>query len=118
MKLLLDEQISGKVAERLRALDHDVIAAASISGLRGGNDIFLFEFAQAEARAFVTYDRADFEAIARGYAGANRSHHGLVLVHPAGIPSRDFGRLVGGLDQFLNGLELGESFWVWLQPPE
>ncbi len=38
MKLLLDEQISGKVAERLRGKDRDVIAVAAEAALRGVSD--------------------------------------------------------------------------------
>jgi hypothetical protein len=115
VKLLLDEQISDKVADRLVDLGHDVIAATAEHSLRGLGDLDMFEFAQREKRAVVTYDRADFEAIVRQYAGDKRSHHGLVILHPRRFPSWEFSRLAAALERLLSGPELGASFLVWLQ---
>lgn len=115
MKLLLDEQISGKVAERLRDRGHDVIATTADPSLRGLSDSDLFEIAQRQGRVVVTYNRADFEAIVREYVEANREHHGLVIVHPTRFPSWEFSRLSAALDAFLRGSDLGRSFLVWLQ---
>lgn len=115
MKLLLDEQISGKVAERLRAQGHDVIATAALPELRGLSDPDLFETAQAQERAIVTYNRADFEAIVRDFAANNREHHGLVIVHPDRFPSRDFALLVRALKKLLEASSPGKSFVLWLQ---
>jgi hypothetical protein len=118
VKLLLDEQISGKVAERLRERGHDAIATTDERSLRGLSDPDLFAFAQRDGRAVVTYNRADFEAIVREYAEANRHHLGLVIVHPIRFPSWEFGRLAEALAAFLNGPKLGDSFLVWLQKAE
>jgi hypothetical protein len=74
LKLLLDEQISGKVAERLRGRGHDVIAVTDEPDLRGMLDPDLFEIAQEQRRALVTYNRPDFEPIVREWARLNRSH--------------------------------------------
>lgn len=115
MRLLLDEQISGKVAERLRDRGHDVIATTADPSLRGLSDPDLFEVAQQHGRAVVTYNRADFEAIVRDYVESNREHHGLVIVHPTRFPSWEFGRLSTALDALLRGPELGRGFLVWLQ---
>lgn len=115
MKLLLDEQISGKVAVRLRDRGHDVIATAADPSLRGLSDPDLFDFAQQQGRASVTYNRPDFEAIAREYAEANREHYGLVIVHPTRFPSWEFARLAVALEGLLRGPGLGKSFLVWLQ---
>jgi hypothetical protein len=82
VRLLLDEQISGKVADRLRDRGHDVAAATADPGLRGLSDPDLFGVAQQQGRAMVTYNRPDFEAIVREYAETDREHHGLVIVHP------------------------------------
>lgn len=115
MKLLLDEQISGKVAERLRDRGHDVTAATDDPSLRGLSDPDLFEVAQQQGRALVTYNRADFEPITREYAQTNREHHGLVIVHPTRFPSREFAPLAKALEGLLEGPSLGRSFLVWLQ---
>lgn len=115
MRLLLDEQISGKVAERLRAQGHDVIATAERPELRGLSDPDLFDVTQAQERAIVTYNRADFEAIVRDFAANNREHHGLVIVHPVRFPSRDFALLVRALKQLLEAPSSGKSFVLWLQ---
>ncbi len=117
MKLLLDEQISGKVAERLRGQGHDVIATTADPTLRGLSDPDLFEVAQQQKRAVVTYNRADFEAIVRDYAAANREHHGLVIVHPTRFPSWEFTRLAKALAALIETFPTGKSFVTWLQEP-
>ena len=117
MKLLLDEQISGKVAERLQDRGHDVTAATDDPSLRGLSDPDLFEVAQQQDRVLVTYNRVDFEPIIREYAGTNRENHGLVIVHPTRFPSWEFARLATALEGFLVGPGLGRSFLVWLQEP-
>lgn len=115
MKLLLDEQISGKVAERLRKQGHDVVATTDEPALRGLGDPDLFEVAQAQERAVVTYNRPDFEAIVREHAEVGREHHGLVIVHPTRFPGGDFGRAVAALAKLLEAPPAGKSFLVWLQ---
>lgn len=115
MKLLLDEQISGKVADRLRGPGHDVIATTADPSLRELSDPDLFEVAQREGRALVTYNRPDFEAVIREYAATNREHHGLVIVHPTRFPSWEFARLADALEVLLLGPDPGRSFLVWLQ---
>lgn len=116
MKLLLDEQISGRVAERLRAAGHDVTAVSGDPTLESLPDLAVFEAAQGQGRAVVTYDRGDFEAIARMYLGYDREHHGLVLVHSMSIPPRDLSRLAAALTALLVGPPLGRAFVVWLRP--
>jgi hypothetical protein len=115
VKLLLDEQISGKVAERLRDRGHDVIAATDDPSLRGLSDPDLFDVAQQQGRALVTYNRVDFEPIVREYAETNREHHGLVIVHPKRFPSWEFARLARALGAFLESSDPSGSFLVWLQ---
>ena len=115
MKLLLDEQISGKVAERLRDRGYDAVATSADPALRGLGDPELFEVAQRQGRAVVTYNRPDFEAIVREYAERNREHHGLVIVHPLRFPSWEFARLTAALGALLEGRDRGRTFLVWLQ---
>jgi hypothetical protein len=118
VKLLLDEQISGKVAERLRNRGHDVIAATDDPSLRGLSDPDLFEVVQQQGRALVTYNRVDFEPIVREYAEMNREHHGLVIVHPTRFPSWEFTRLAAAVERLLEGPNPGKSFLLWLQEPD
>ncbi|MGN6256322.1 MAG: DUF5615 family PIN-like protein [Solirubrobacterales bacterium] len=115
MKLLLDEKISGKVAERLRDRGHDVTAVTDDPTLRGLSDPDLFEVAQEEGRVLVTYNRVDFEPIIREYAQTNREHHGLVIVHPTRLPSWEFARLAAAIEGLLKGPNLGRGFLIWLQ---
>jgi len=118
VKLLLDEQISGKVAERLLNRDHDVTAATDDLSLRGLSDPDLFEVAQQQSRALVTYNRVDFEPIIRDFAATSREHHGLVIVHPTRFPSWEFAQMTTAMEGLLNGPNLGMSFVMWLQKPE
>lgn len=115
MKLLLDEQISGKVAERLVEQGVDAVAVSADASLRGLSDPDVFDLAQSQERAVVTYNRDAFEAIVRECAGLGRSHHGLVIIHPVRFPSQDFARLSKALKALSDGEALGESFVVWLQ---
>lgn len=118
MKLLLDEQISGKVAERLRDRGHEVTAATDDPSLRGLSDPDLFEVAQEQGRALVTYNRVDFEPIIREYTQMDREHHGLVIVHPMRFPSWEFARIAAALESLLMGPSLGMGFLIWLQDPD
>ncbi len=117
MKLLLDEQISGRVAERLRDLGHDVIAVTDEPSLRGLSDPDVFEIAQAQGRVVATYNREDFEAIVREYAEAGREHHGLVIVHPIRFPGQGFARLTKAFADLAGTRPRGKSFVAWLQDP-
>jgi hypothetical protein len=115
VRLLLDEQISGKVAVRLRERGRDVVAVTDDPGLRGLSDPALFDVAQEQGRALLTYNRVDFEPITRGFARADREHHGLVLIHPTRFPSSGFTQLIAAIDGLLEGPDLGMSFLIWLQ---
>lgn len=115
MKLLLDEQISGKVAERLRKQGHDAIAVTADPALRGLSDPDIFDVAQQAGRVVATYNRADFEAIAREYAATGREHHGLVIIHPTRFPSWEFARLAKALAKQAGTFPPGGSYIVWLQ---
>lgn len=82
MRLLLDEMLAGALAEQLRRRGHDATAAVERPELRGLDDAAVFEQAQAQERAFVTYNRDDFLALDRLYRADGREHHGLVILNP------------------------------------
>jgi len=79
MRLLLDEMFPAWIAESLRALGHDVIAASDRAELRGLPDHDLFDVAERQARAVVTENVRDFRLLARDAIATGRVHHGLVL---------------------------------------
>jgi len=117
VKLLLDEQISGKVAERLRRRGLDTIAVSADPAIRGMTDPELFALAQEQGRTVVTYNRADFEAIVREYASAGTEHHGLLIVSPARFSSWEFSRLVEAVVAQVAGLSSRGNFVAWLDEP-
>ncbi len=117
VKLLLDEQISHKVAERVRKQGIDVAAATADPALRGLSDPDLFAVAQQQQRVVVTYNRVDFEQIIRQYAAAGEDHHGLVIVHPGRFPNHQFTRLANALVKHSATFPRGASFVIWLQEP-
>ena len=56
MRFKLDENLSRRAADLIRAAGHDTVTVAS-QGLRGSADERLFEVCTSESRAFVTLDR-------------------------------------------------------------
>jgi predicted nuclease of predicted toxin-antitoxin system len=63
VKLKLDENLSRRAADLIRAAGHDAVTVAS-QGLRGTPDEILFEVCRRERRALVTLDR-DFGQVLR-----------------------------------------------------
>ena len=63
MKFKLDENLSRRATDLIRAAGHDVVTVAS-QGLRGAADERLFEVCMGESRALVTLDR-DFGQVLR-----------------------------------------------------
>lgn len=113
MKALLDEMIPPAVAEQLGGRGHDVIAVTERADLRSLPDNQLFALAQAEGRAIVTRDRADYLALERGQRAAGKSHAGLVLV-PSRFTGAAVGPLVKALDELLGSDSPYPGFVHWL----
>jgi Domain of unknown function (DUF5615) len=86
LRLLLDEMYPASVAEGLRGRGHDAVAVVERPELRNVPDPELFTAAQAERRAVVTENLADFVAIANDCDGLGMPHHGIVFVHPRRYP--------------------------------
>jgi hypothetical protein len=80
-------------------------------------DAELFERAQTEGRAIVTYDSAGFVAIVLQAHGEGRAHHGVVLVNQRRFPQRS--RSIGILVRSIEALVLSEpsrgSLVTWLR---
>jgi predicted nuclease of predicted toxin-antitoxin system len=117
VRLLLDEMLSGRIAEELRQHDHDTLAVEEMANLRGLSDPDLFAHAQELERAVVTYNREDFLALDREYQSRERPHHGIVILHPRRFPQGEAstGKLVATLSRFIDAGEPYPSFIHWLQ---
>jgi len=114
VKLLLDEQISPRVAERLQGFGHDVVAVSELSSLKGKSDKAVFLAARESGRAVVTYDRDDYLALAAGFAERGLAHDGLVIINPKRLSSRDLTVLVNALDRFIREFVPWPGFVTWL----
>lgn len=79
MRLLLDEQISPRVAEELRKRGQDVVAVSETE-LRGVADDDVLRWAVADRRAVVTNDMRDFRLLHARHLTMATSHYGIVLV--------------------------------------
>jgi nucleoside-diphosphate-sugar epimerase len=117
VKLLLDEMLPARIAEELRKRGYDVRAVDETASLRGLADPDLFEEAQRDGRAIVTYNREDFLALDREYRSAERDHHGIVILHPRRFPqgAQTTGPLLTALKRFAESEPLYPSFIHWLQ---
>jgi hypothetical protein len=119
LRLLLDEMYPAVVAKRLRGRGHDVVAVTERPELRSLADADVFRVCQAEHRAMVTENIADFVRIADVADQGGAAHYGLVLIDPARFPRgrrRTIGRLVTGLDQCLreHPQDRATSLRTWL----
>jgi hypothetical protein len=109
--------LSARIAERLRERRHDVSAAQERPVLRGLADPDVFEHAQREQRAIVTYNRDDFLALDRHYRTQGRAHHGVVILNPRRFPqaAATTGALITALELLLNAGPPYPTFVHWLQ---
>ena len=78
--LLLDEMLSGAIAEQLRARDLDAVAVVESPRLIGTPDEELLAYAAGQERVLVTANIGDFAAIVTEWRGTGREHAGLVYV--------------------------------------
>jgi predicted nuclease of predicted toxin-antitoxin system len=117
VKLLLDEMLSGRIAEELCQHDHDTLAVEESANLRGLSDPDLFAHAQELQRTIVTYNREDFLASDREYQSRERPHYGIVILHPRRFPQGEasMGKLLAALSRFIAAGEPYPNFIHWLQ---
>lgn len=79
MRLLLDEQISARVAQELRSRGHDVVTVSETE-LRGVADEDVLAWAAADRRVVVTNDIRDFRLLHARHLTMGVAHYGIVLV--------------------------------------
>ncbi len=83
MRVLLDEQLSGRIAQLLRERGLDVEAVAERSDLLQAPDHDVIAVAARERRAVVSNNIKDFRPLAAERVSDGRGHAGLILL-PAG----------------------------------
>lgn len=84
--LLLDETLSGTIAEQLRVKGFDVMSVVADPALAGLPDDQLLAYATVEGRALVTANIKDFVPLDGRYRATSQSHAGLILVSSKTFP--------------------------------
>ncbi len=98
-RLLLDEVLSGTIADQLRRRGYDVVAVVEDVSLVSTSDEELLAHATEQQRVLVTANIADFAAIASDWRTGGRVHHGIVYAayRTFGQDRSFIGALVGAL---------------------
>jgi hypothetical protein len=78
--LLLDEMLSGTIAEQLPGTGHDVLAVVDDPALISLPDDQILASATAAGRALVTVNIKDFMPLDAQYRAAGQAHAGLILI--------------------------------------
>lgn len=105
VRILLDQMFTPVIAVQLRERGHDVAAVLEHEELIGLADPPLFAAAQAEERALVTENVADYMPLHLQYTAAAQQHHGLIFTSNARFPRGTrgvVGALVTALDEMLD----------------
>jgi Domain of unknown function (DUF5615) len=115
--LLLDEMLSGDIADQLRSKGHDVLAVLADSALLALPDNQILAHATATGRALVTANIKDFMPLDAQYRAAGQIHAGLIF-----ISSKTFRQdraytsaITGALSAFLDqdpGLQPGQVIFL------
>jgi predicted nuclease of predicted toxin-antitoxin system len=84
--LLLDEVLSGAIAEQLRAKGFDVVAVVADPALIGPSDDQILAYATYTGRALVTANIKDFMPLDARYRAASQIHAGVILVSTKTFP--------------------------------
>ena len=98
------KMLAPTLAEALRQRGHDVVAAGERDAL-GASDAAQLARAIDEERAIVTYNIAEFVALARAAASAGRDHWGIILISSRTFPSSSLRDLIRSLDALLTDHE-------------
>lgn len=107
MKFYLDEDISPKVAEILRAKGIDAVSAHE-SGMLQASDLEQLDYASKNKRCLVTRNRNDFIRLTVRFFNENRTHHGVLII-PMSYPGDRFSRMAKALEKYALKHERGMS---------
>ena len=116
VKLLLDEMYAPVIADNLTEASFDVVAVASQPGLRGMTDEDLLTYATNHERALATENVADFMPLAAQWAGAGKSHTGLIFTNPRRFNRATLaypGNVIAALREFLTDPPIAGKSWIW-----
>jgi predicted nuclease of predicted toxin-antitoxin system len=95
VRYLLDEDVPPTVGAGLRPRGLDAVSVYDVgwAGLRI-SDADQLEYAAAEGRVLVSYNRDDFLALDRAWRAAGREHAGILWCSDRIIPRRAIGTLI------------------------
>ncbi|GJL49802.1 MAG: hypothetical protein NPIRA01_10290 [Nitrospirales bacterium] len=105
MKFYLDEDLSQKIAERLRTRGIDTISAHEVMA-EGFSDFQQLEIATKQKRCLVTRNRNDFIVLTLNAYHTQQAHYGVLIV-PYSYPGDQFGRIAKALSQYATMHPLG-----------
>ena len=115
--LLLDEMLSGNIADELRSKGHDVLAVVADSALLALPDDQILAHATAMGRALVTANIKDFMPLDAQYRAAGHTHAGLIFTSSKTLrQDRAYtAAITGALSAFLDqdpGLRAGQVIFL------
>ena len=97
MTFYLDENLSPRIAEILRARGLDVVSVHEVGNTRL-DDRSQLRYATGANRAIVTCDIRDFTELIDEFIAGNLEHAGIVLVAPT-FPADDFAAVVDAIER-------------------
>lgn len=101
LRLLLDEDLSGRVAEGLRRRGIDAVSVHEVGRAKQSiADVAQLAYATADGRVLVTYNRGHFQALDIAWRLQGREHAGIVWCTERSIPRHAIGQLVRALAAF------------------
>lgn len=98
MTFYLDENLSPRIAEMLRARGLDVVSAHEVPGNTQLDDRSQLFYAAGAGRALVTCDVEDFAELTGEFIAANREHAGIVFVPPS-FRTDEFAAIADAVEQ-------------------
>ena len=98
MRLLLDEDLSPKIAELLRKKGIDAVSVHEV-GRIGLSDKSHLEYAASERRCFVTRNRNDYIILTRQFFSSNKPHKGVLII-PSSHHFDDFSAIAKAITKY------------------